>query len=201
MPAALKTKRPHYVLLIEDTAEHAELLTELLDRECSPVIVHAVDSYEQAGNFLQQSSYDLILSDAQVKQQALHQQIDSLLEYAKDTPFIVVTGSGDEQLAAQLIRAGITEYLVKTRDTLASLPALLKKHLKKRPRRRVKPGAKSLGATKVLSTQVVLMAELDELHEQLVKLQPSTAKPNKAFAKAFTHVEQLRSLICQQISS
>jgi FixJ family two-component response regulator len=94
-------KRPSYVLIMEDNPSHAELLTEVLDRHFSPIIIHTVDT------------------------------IKAIRRRFKDIPLIVVTGRGDESLAAQLIRRGVTEYLVKTRETLESLPHVLEKFLKK----------------------------------------------------------------------
>ncbi len=124
-------KRPRYVLVMDDNPAHAELLTELLDRHFAPVIIHTVDTIKAGIEFLAQTQYDLILTDSMVGGDQLASQIKDLRKRFKFIPVIVITGQGDESLAAQLIRKGATEYLVKTRETLDLLPHILERYLKK----------------------------------------------------------------------
>ncbi len=122
-------KRARYVLVMEDNPAHAELLTEILDRNFAPVIIHTVDTIKAGFEFLHQTHYDLILTDSQVGDEAITGHVKDIRQRFKDTPLIVITGRGDESLAAQLTKRGATEYLVKTRTTLESLPHILEKYL------------------------------------------------------------------------
>lgn len=123
-------KKPHYVLVMEDNPAHAELLTEILDRHFSPVIIHTVDTIKAGFEFLSQTPYDLILTDSTVGGDSLNEQLKEIRKRFKGIPLIVITGRGDESLAAQLIRKGATEYLVKTRETLENLSHILERYLK-----------------------------------------------------------------------
>lgn len=127
-----KAKKPKYVLVLEDNDYHAELLTEVLDRHFSPVIIHIVDTIDAAFEFMGQTEYDLILSDSVIGGIPIIEHIKEIHKSHKDTPFIVITGKGDESLAAKLIKKGVNEYLVKTRETLDSLPHVLEKYLLKK---------------------------------------------------------------------
>ena len=116
---------------MEDNPSHAELLTEVLDRHFSPIIIHTVDTIKAGFEFLSQTTYDLIITDSIVSGDHLLHELKEIRRHFKGIPLIVITGRGDESLAAQLIRRGVTEYLVKTRETLESLPHVLEKFLKK----------------------------------------------------------------------
>lgn len=124
-------KKAYYVLVMDDNPAHAELLTEVLDRYFAPVIIHTVDTIKAGFEFLAQTQYDLILTDSIVGGDTLLSQLKELKKRYKDVPLIVITGRGDESLAAQLIRRGATEYLVKTRETLDSLFHIISRYLKK----------------------------------------------------------------------
>jgi len=124
-------KRPRYVLILEENPAHAELLTEILDRHFAPVIIHTVDTVKAGFEFLKQTAYDLILTDSVVGGESISQHLKEIRNRYENIPLIVITGRGDESLAAQLTKRGATEYLVKSRDTLESLPNILEKYLKK----------------------------------------------------------------------
>lgn len=126
-----EAKRPRYVLVMEENPAHAELLTEILDRHFSPVIIHTVDTITAGFDFLSQTVYDLVLTDIVVGTDLLSEHLKEIRRRFKELPLIVVTGRGDESLAAQLIRRGATEYLVKTRETLETLPHILERYLSK----------------------------------------------------------------------
>lgn len=123
-------KHPALVLVIEDIAEHVDLITEALERECSPVYVEAVDSFAQALQLLQTKRYDLITCGGTVQDEKLNLVIKDFLAAAQGTPFIVITGSGDEALAARLMKKGVSDYVVKNRETLELLPKFFLKYLK-----------------------------------------------------------------------
>lgn len=131
MPAREKSVHPLHVLIIEENVHHAELLTELLDQRFAPVVIHTVDTYEDGVEFLSLSSYDIVLSDSFVGSNAIEQYVDEMVENARGSPLIVITGSGDEALAARLTRKGVAEYLVKTQQTLGLLGETIQHHLKK----------------------------------------------------------------------
>lgn len=139
-----KARKPCYVLIIEDNAHHAEILTEVLDRHFAPVVIHTVDTIEDGIDFIAQSDYHLILTGGVIRDVPITQAMPKLSKLAGGIPIIVISGRGDETLAAELIKGGATEYLVKTRETLEELPTLLARHMKAKRggRRRAKKESK-----------------------------------------------------------
>lgn len=126
----MKGKKLRYVLIMEDNPAHAELLTEVLDRHFAPIIIHTVDSISAGFEFLAETPYHLILTDSAVNGKSIAKDLKEMRSKFKHIPVIVITGRGDESLAAKLTKIGATEYLVKTSETLDALPHILGKYLK-----------------------------------------------------------------------
>ncbi|MBI4212065.1 MAG: response regulator [Deltaproteobacteria bacterium] len=175
-------KNLRHVLLIEDNVDHAELLTELVDKYASPVVVHAVETFADAVKYLSKTTYDFIFTAGTVRGESILLHVDRLLELAAGAPFTVITGSGNERLAADLTKRGITEYLVKSRETLEAIPALIQKMLGMRkhratPPRRLRPKERGPKATeKTLHKDILRMTTLAEnLLKKTVRRKSQTA--------------------------
>lgn len=193
-------ERTRYVLLIEDNVHHAELVTELLDRHLAPVIVHTVDAIADAALFLERQGYDLVLSDASVRDEPLLAHIDRLLELAQGAPLIVIAGSGDERIAAELTRRGVSEYLVKTREALEALPALITRHVGHRrspsPRAHRRRQHRTHEESVPLRLKEVLR-HIDRLADQALHLKSPTPHELEAF---LFEIERLKGLAANLLS-
>jgi len=193
MPARDKTIHPLHVLIIEENVHHAELLTELLDQRFAPVVIHTVDTYEDGVEFLSLSSYDIILSDSFVGSNAIEQYVDEMVENARGTPVIVITGRGDEALAARLTRKGVAEYLVKTQQTLDQLGETIQHHLKKAKK------SKPRGSTPSISHSIEgeTERELERFHEHVRDLSKKKKIPElselDSLSRQLSHIRTLAS--------
>lgn len=119
------------ILIIEDNIDHIELLTTVVERNFAPVDLHTVETVDDALDFIEQTEYDLIMTDLYINGDSVLEQIPSLRIKLGSVPIIVITGSGDENLAAEVIKNGANDYIVKTKDSLEKIPSLIKKYLKK----------------------------------------------------------------------
>lgn len=202
----MAAKRGHVsraVLVVEDNVNHAELINELLDRSFAPVVIHTVDSFGSALKFLHENQYELILTAGQVRGERILEYVQRLIEQGSGVPLIVITGSGDEHLAAELTRHGVTEYLVKSRETLELLPSLLKKHLG-RSRSRVVPRGSSLKKwqkPQQRSSQVTLLEAIDQLALHAASFEAKKKQRNKQkptpehLQEIISSIDRLRHLI------
>ncbi|MBU2437658.1 MAG: EAL domain-containing protein, partial [Acidobacteria bacterium] len=77
---------------------------------------------------LEENKYDIIISDFQLGDGTALELFDSF----GDTPFILVTGSGDEDIAVSAMKAGARDYLIKDSDLnyLTVLPVTVENALK-----------------------------------------------------------------------
>lgn len=194
MPARKKPRRPYYVLILESNVHHAELLTEILDRHFAPIIIHTVDNVQDGLEFARQASYDLILTDGVVSGNPITDSMPELTTIAGRAPIVVISGRGDEKLAAQLIKLGATEYLVKTRETLEALPASLDKYLSAA---RAAKGRKSRTAaaeeTGRPSSPAEIIREVDRLTQQALAI----VGPRRRRRRTSPEIEQLNRLLAQ----
>ncbi len=164
-------KKPHYVLIIEDNTHHAELITEVLDRHFAPVIIHTVDTTEDGIDFLQQSAYDLVVAGGIVGGNPITSFIKDLVRLAGKAPFIVISGRGDERLAADIIKRGATEYLTKTQETLEHLASIFERHMRTtRGGRRHKAGTPKGTQTAKAPSPSELIQEVDRLTQQALAI-------------------------------
>ena len=110
--------QPEYnVLLVEDDPGHAALINRAFETHahCRLVITATL---EQAKSLIGQSSPDLIITD--VKLPDGHGT--ELLNPGPGCPTIVMTSYSDEKVAVNAMKSGAADYIVKTQETMASLP-------------------------------------------------------------------------------
>lgn len=119
---------PKIVLIIEDNASHAELITEIFDRHFSPIVIHTVDDFNRAISLLNDNDYDLIISDCLLGESAILTHFAHLKNTAKNIPIIVISGVDDAQMAASLTKLGASDYISKTSESLDQLPSIIAKY-------------------------------------------------------------------------
>jgi two-component system cell cycle response regulator len=115
------------LLIIEDDADQRELIRETLDDYFGPGTCSGVGSL-QAALRQELGSFDLILSDYNLPDSSSLQLIEEIRRRCL-TPVILVTGENACHLAAEAIRKGATDYIVKMGDYLFTIPLVVEKNL------------------------------------------------------------------------
>ncbi|HKY62655.1 MAG TPA: response regulator [bacterium] len=119
------------ILLIEDNADHAELIERSLKKGFGPIRLKVAASAEEAYETLDDKKFDLILSDYYLPDVDGDEHIRQLSLRAPRVPVVIITGQGDEKVAAKSIQSGAEDYIVKTREALEVLPTILKRAMVK----------------------------------------------------------------------
>jgi PAS domain S-box-containing protein len=101
------------VLMVEDVADDAALVERELRRAGISGATRRVDSERAYREALQTFGPDIILTDHSLPTFGAADALRIALLEAPDTPVIVVTGSLDEETAAEYIKAGAADYVVK----------------------------------------------------------------------------------------
>jgi len=101
------------VLMVEDVADDAALIERELRRAGIRGAARRVDSERAYREALQTFAPDIILTDHSLPTFGAADALRIALLEAPDTPVIVVTGSLDEETAAEYIKAGAADYVVK----------------------------------------------------------------------------------------
>src|SRR5882724_6204035 len=121
---------PLKILILEDSRNDAELIQRLLRKEklhCEFSVVMTREAYLLA---LDQFQPDLILSDNSLPQFSATDAMKIIHQSSLHIPFILVTGTVSEEFAANIIKAGATDYVLK--DRMARLPAAIDAALKQK---------------------------------------------------------------------
>src|SRR5688572_2637833 len=102
------------ILILEDVPMDAELVEYELERANIPFLARRVDSRDSFLRELEQFHPDLILSDYTLPRFDGMTALSLARERAPNIPFVIVTGSVNEETAVGCMKAGATDYLLKS---------------------------------------------------------------------------------------
>src|ERR671914_706447 len=105
---------PLRILILEDVSMDAELVEYELERAGMPFVSRRVDSREGFLAELDAFHPDVILSDYTLPRFDGMAALSLARERAPDVPFLIVTGSVNEETAVGCMKAGATDYLLKS---------------------------------------------------------------------------------------
>jgi diguanylate cyclase (GGDEF)-like protein len=115
------------ILVVEDDSDQRDLIREtLVDHFGKDTVTAAECGHEVLGWDLAQ--FDVILTDFNLPDINGMDFLKTVLSRC-DRPVIVVTGENVRQTAAQAIRAGAYDYIVKAGDYLFTIPLVVEKNL------------------------------------------------------------------------
>ena len=114
-------KKPIKVLMLEDSAEDTEIIQRLLSREIAGLQFELATGREEFLLALDRFNPSIVLADNSVLQFNARQALEILRQHAVGIPFIMVTGTVSEEFAAEIIKSGADDYILK--DRLNRLPA------------------------------------------------------------------------------
>ncbi|HEY7635009.1 MAG TPA: response regulator [Gemmatimonadales bacterium] len=102
------------ILIVEDVPMDAELVEYELERARIGFTARRVDTRENFLRALEEFHPDLILSDYTLPRFDGMSALALARQRAPTTPFLIVTGSINEETAVQCMKAGATDYLLKS---------------------------------------------------------------------------------------
>jgi diguanylate cyclase (GGDEF)-like protein len=115
------------LLIIEDDADQLELMRETLEDHFGADTVAAAGSAREA-LALELGQFDLILCDYNLPDASGMQVLEEITKRCA-TPVLMVTGENVGAIAAEAIRRGACDYVVKFGDYLFTIPLVVEKNL------------------------------------------------------------------------
>jgi len=115
------------LLIIEDDTDQRDLIQETLEDYFGRGTVVGVGSLA-AALALDLANFDLILADYNLPDSNGMEPLDAIQKACR-TPVIMVTGENVGHIAAEAIRKGATDYVVKFGDYLFTIPLVVEKNL------------------------------------------------------------------------
>jgi len=105
------------VLHVDDEPDFADLTAEYLERTMDCVSVDTATRVDAVIERSLQDTYDCIVSDYDMPRTNGLEFLEMVRETSPQFPFILYTGKGSEQIAAEAISAGVTDYIQKEPGT------------------------------------------------------------------------------------
>jgi PAS domain S-box-containing protein len=170
-----------HVLLAEDSEDDAVLIKRELKKSGFDPIIHRVETSQSMSKALNDKKWDIIISDYVMPN---FSGIDALKLCKKkniDLPFIVVSGKIGENTAVEAMKAGATDYIMKS--NLSRLSPAIKRELKdykvRKERKKVKKELKQS------------LEELEKANKQLQKEISERKNAEKLAVEAKEHFQNV----------
>ncbi|MBN1876040.1 MAG: response regulator [Anaerolineae bacterium] len=110
------------ILYVDDYPLDRELVRDALEREHSGFKLIEAASRADFETTLAQGNFDLVLSDFNILGFEGLQVLETVHTQDPSLPVIIVTGTGSEEVAAEAIKRGAADYVIKTPKHIQHLP-------------------------------------------------------------------------------
>lgn len=119
----MPSSAPKRLLIVDDDPGLSRLIQKSLTRE--GFFCAIATSGGEAIRILECESVDLLLLDLKLQDTSAAEFIEKLAPMGRRTPFLIITGQGDERMAVDMMKRGALDYVVKDRNFLQFLPTLV----------------------------------------------------------------------------
>ncbi|MFQ6029005.1 MAG: response regulator [Dehalococcoidia bacterium] len=117
------------ILVVEDDEGLRSLIQKGLRREGFHTAGASIGA--EAISWLDVNSADLMLLDLKLPDMTGQGLVSQLSQKEQDVPFVVITGTGDEHTAVDMMKQGAQDYLVKDGTLLEMLPPVIQQVLQR----------------------------------------------------------------------
>ncbi len=119
------------ILLIEDNPDHIYVTKKILNQAKEDFQIDLANDAKEGLEKILEQDYGLILCDYRLPGSSALEILRIIKEKGKDTPFVVVTASGNEKAAVDLMKEGAYDYILKDFSYEEMLPMVIKKSIEK----------------------------------------------------------------------
>jgi len=165
--AKKSSEPPLRLLIIDDDADQRAITSEVLEDHFGKGTLRQAGTGREALAF-DLNDFDLIISDYNLPDCTGLELLGDIKKRCK-TPVIMVTGENDSEIAAEAIRRGATDYVVKMGEYFFTLPLVVEKNL----------------------TVVKLMRENDVLRTDLEAALAEVRQTNSQLGESLKRVEEM----------
>jgi PAS domain S-box-containing protein len=103
------------ILLVEDNPSDADLIELAVRRAVPDLVARQVQTEEDFVRALEEFNPDLVISDHKLPGFSGSRALELCRQFDPHRPFLLVTGSIDEETAVEYMKSGATDYLLKDR--------------------------------------------------------------------------------------
>lgn len=125
-----KLKNVLNVLIVEDCRPDADLAIRQLRKGGFRVVADVVETRAAFLESIRMNRYDVVLTDYQLSGWTGVESLDLLKQQKLDIPVILVTGAAGDEVAAECMRRGVSDYVLKSH--LVRLPQAVRAALEEK---------------------------------------------------------------------
>jgi len=126
-------KRPLRLLLIEDSRDDELLITRALKRAGYQLVYQRVETEAAVQIALLESEWDILVCDYSMPRITPYRALELQRASGQDLPMIVFSGTVQEDVAIELLKAGASDFI--TKDRLPRLLLAVRRELRQREER------------------------------------------------------------------
>jgi len=152
---SINLSKPIRILVVDDDAIDRMALQRSLGKTSLNTVIQEAANAEAALETVQDAKYDCIFVDYHLPGQNGLSFVKQVRQEGIDTPLVVLTGQGNEQTAVELMKAGASDYLPKSKLSPETLTRIVR-------------GALRMYQAEILVKQTTL--RLSEKNKQLEKI-------------------------------
>ncbi len=119
------------ILYVDDSPFDRELVRDALEKEHGGFQVTDAASREEFEARLDDGKYDLVLSDFNILGFEGLDVLDVVHSRCTGVPVVIVTGTGSEAIAAEAIKRGAADYIIKSPQHIQRLPKTIQSVIEK----------------------------------------------------------------------
>lgn len=180
------------VLIVEDSADDAELILHELRRDGYAPQSERVDTPEALHRALDGQIWDVIISDYEMPRFSGLNALLIVREKGLDVPFIIVTGAVGEDTAVAAIKAGAQDYIMK--DRMARLPSAVGHVLNEAEARRARQYAEERVRYLAYFDPLTELPNLAQIQERLAQAYTDAQRENQDFALLMLNINRFREV-------
>lgn len=180
------------VLMVEDSADDAELILHELRRDDYALQAERVDTAEAMRRALDGQAWDIVISDYAMPRFSGLDALRIVQEKGLDIPFIIVTGAIGEDMAVAAIKAGAQDYLMK--DRMSRLVTAVKHALDEAEARRAHRRTEERVHYLAYFDPLTDLPNLAQLQERLVQAYADAQRDRQGFALLMLNINRFREV-------
>ncbi len=120
------------ILHVDDNIHDTQLVKEAFSEEVDRFDIITANSRDMLEKHLLDFDFDLVLSDFNILGFDGFQVLEMVRKNNPETPVIIVTGTGSEEIAVQAMKMGADDYVIKTTSHIRNLVPTVNNVLEKK---------------------------------------------------------------------
>ncbi|MGM0510673.1 MAG: PAS domain S-box protein [Thermoplasmatota archaeon] len=132
------------VMLADDNPDDRTLVIRELKKEFNDISVDEIRNQEELDEAFEKDDYDIVITDYRLRWTTGIDILKEVKKRWKDCPVVMFTGTGNEEVAVQAMKAGLDDYVVKSPKHFVRLTATVRSVLEKKRIKEEKKEAQDL---------------------------------------------------------